>query len=174
MSEKEQYDNEVIDLFREHSGVMLGSLIRRGVPHPVAEEIVNDVFTALRIHWDRLRGENHMAYAYRIAANECKKWWRQEGEPEQRRYYGDLDVPDDRDEYQEIIDRIYLGQALQGLSPRERQTVHLRFIRQKSVKEAADDMGVSEGAVKGYTRDALRKLRERADRQITKSGEEEQ
>lgn len=32
-------------------------------------------------------------------------------------------------------------------------------------------MGVSEGAVKGYTRDGLRKLRDTADGQI--SGEEE-
>ncbi|MFJ4623030.1 hypothetical protein [Streptomyces sp. NPDC088812] len=54
MNEREQYDNEVIDLFREHSHVMLGSLIRRGIPRQVAEEIVNDVFAALRIRWHRL------------------------------------------------------------------------------------------------------------------------
>ncbi|MEU6379247.1 sigma-70 family RNA polymerase sigma factor [Streptomyces sp. NPDC046909] len=173
MSEREQYDNEVVDLFCEHRGVMEGFLIRRGVPRQVAEEIVNDVFAALRLRWDRLRHENCMAYAYRIATNECNKWWRQEGQHEERRLHGDFDVPDDRDEYQEIVNRIYLGQALQELSPRERETVLRRFINQRSVKETADDMGVSEGAVKGYTRDALRKLQEKADGQITSSGEEQ-
>jgi RNA polymerase sigma factor (sigma-70 family) len=174
VNEREQYDNEVIDLFREHSHVMLGSLIRRGIPRQVAEEIVNDVFAALRIRWHRLRNENYMAYAYRVAANECKRWWRQDGEHEQHRHHGDIDVPDDRDEYQEIINRIYLGQVLQELSPKERETLHHRFIKQMSVKEAAAAMGVSEGTVKGYTRDALRKLRAKADGQITKTGEEEQ
>jgi RNA polymerase sigma factor (sigma-70 family) len=172
--EKEQYDNEVIDLFREHGGVMEGFLIRRGIPRQVAEEIVNDAFAGLRRHWHRLRDDdNPMRYAYRIAINECSKWWRQEGVHEQRRHRGVYDVPDDRDEYQEAVNRIYLGQALQELSPREREAVHLRFIRQRSVKETANDMGVSEGAVKGYTRDALRKLRDRADEQINRSGEEE-
>ncbi|MFJ4623028.1 RNA polymerase sigma factor [Streptomyces sp. NPDC088812] len=121
-----------------------------------------------------VRNENYMAYAYRVAANECKRWWRQDGEHEQHRHHGDIDVPDDRDEYQEIINRIYLGQVLQELSPKERETLHHRFIKQMSVKEAAAAMGVSEGTVKGYTRDALRKLRAKADGQITKTGEEEQ
>ncbi|MFJ9893603.1 RNA polymerase sigma factor [Streptomyces sp. NPDC091280] len=173
MNEKEQYDNEVIDLFREHRGTFETFLLRRRIPPPVAEEIVNDIFVALRLHWHRLRNQNVLAYAYTMAKNECRAWWRQEGKYEQLRVHGDVDVPDDRDEYQKIINRIYLGQALQELSPREREAIQIRFIKQKSVKEAADDMGVSGGAVKGYTRDALRKLRERADGQIGRSGEEE-
>ncbi|TRO55810.1 sigma-70 family RNA polymerase sigma factor [Streptomyces sp. IB201691-2A2] len=174
MNKKEQYDNEIIGLFREHSGVMLGSLIRRGVPRQAAEEIVNDVFVALRLRWDRLRHENYMGYAYTIATHESTKWWRKDQEHEQHRHHGDIDVPDGRDEYQEIINRIYIDQVLQNLSPREREAVLHRFIKQRSVKETADDMGVSEGAVKGYTRNALQKLQEKADGQTTSSGEEEQ
>ncbi|MEV7197355.1 hypothetical protein AB0N81_36975 [Streptomyces sp. NPDC093510] len=70
MNEKEQYDNEVIDLFREHGGVMEGFLIRRGIPRQIAEEIVNDVFAGLRLHWHRLRDGNRMSYAYRIATTD--------------------------------------------------------------------------------------------------------
>ncbi|MFZ3552457.1 RNA polymerase sigma factor, partial [Streptomyces sp. 4.24] len=86
MNQREEYDNEIIDLFCAHKGVMEGFLIRRGIPRQVAEEIVNDVFASLRLRWDRLRGENYMAYAYRIATNECNKWWRQEGQHEQFRH----------------------------------------------------------------------------------------
>lgn len=51
-----------------------------------------------------------------------------------------------------------LESALAGLAPRERACVVLRHVEQMSVAEVADHLGLSEGAVKRYTFDAVRSL----------------
>ena len=51
-----------------------------------------------------------------------------------------------------------VGQALARLAPRERACVVLRYLEDLSVREAATQLGLSEGAVKRYTSDGLRRL----------------
>ncbi|ANY08355.1 RNA polymerase sigma factor [Pseudonocardia sp. HH130630-07] len=60
-----------------------------------------------------------------------------------------------------VVDRMALAEALASLAPREREAVVLRLQWQLSVKETAEVMGVSEGAVKGYTHHGLAALRAR-------------
>lgn len=48
--------------------------------------------------------------------------------------------------------------ALSGVSPRERACVVLRLVEDLSVRETASALGLSEGAVKRYTADGLRRL----------------
>lgn len=54
--------------------------------------------------------------------------------------------------------KVDLGKALEHLSPRERACVVLRFLEGLSVRETADQLGLSEGAVKRYVFDGLRTL----------------
>jgi RNA polymerase sigma factor (sigma-70 family) len=53
--------------------------------------------------------------------------------------------------------------ALAGLSPRERACVVLRQMEDMSVAETAATLGLSEGAVKRYTSDAVKRLSELLD-----------
>jgi len=51
-----------------------------------------------------------------------------------------------------------LGAALQTLPPRVRACVALRYLDELSVRETADALGLSEGAVKRYVSDGIRAL----------------
>ncbi|WP_079054228.1 RNA polymerase sigma factor [Streptomyces graminilatus] len=172
--DKELYDNEIIDLYREHSPVMLGWLIRRKIPRPVAEEIVNDVFVAVRRRWPYIREGSPVSYAYKIAKNECATWWSKNKKEENNRHFGEIDEIADHDKINELITHIALAEAIKDLSPREQQVIRLRFFKRLSVRETAEAMGVSEGSVKGYTHTAINKLREKVDPDYNNSGEEEQ
>jgi RNA polymerase sigma-70 factor (ECF subfamily) len=63
----------------------------------------------------------------------------------------------------QVTDTAVLRQALATLSPREREAVVIRMQWQLSVAEAAEVMKLSTGAVKRYTSDGLRRLREQLD-----------
>lgn len=60
-------------------------------------------------------------------------------------------------------DRLCLRQALEHLTPRQRESVLLRFLEDLSVEQTADVMGCSAGTVKKLTARALGALRERID-----------
>ena len=51
-----------------------------------------------------------------------------------------------------------LGAALQTLPPRVRACVALRYLDELSVRETADALSLSEGAVKRYVSDGIRAL----------------
>ena len=57
-----------------------------------------------------------------------------------------------------VNDQLELQGALAHLSPRERACVVLRYLEQLSVKETADVLRLSEGAVKRYVHDGLARL----------------
>jgi RNA polymerase sigma factor (sigma-70 family) len=63
----------------------------------------------------------------------------------------------------QVTDTAMLREALAALSPREREAVVIRMQWQLSVAEAAEVMKLSTGAVKRYTSDGLRRLREHLD-----------
>jgi RNA polymerase sigma factor (sigma-70 family) len=63
----------------------------------------------------------------------------------------------------QVADAQVLRDALAALSPREREAVVIRMQWQLSVSEAAEVMQLSTGAVKRYTSDGLRRLRERLE-----------
>ncbi|NLE72772.1 MAG: sigma-70 family RNA polymerase sigma factor [Actinomycetales bacterium] len=57
-----------------------------------------------------------------------------------------------------VGDRLAVRDALAGLSPRERACVVLRFYEDLTVPRIADELALSEGAVKRYLSDAVRRL----------------
>ncbi|MFE3687797.1 RNA polymerase sigma factor [Streptomyces sp. NPDC059095] len=167
--DKEKYDNEVIELYRGNSGAMLGSLVRRGIPRPVAEEYVNDAFTATLRAWGRIRSGKPLAYAYAVANNLCAKHWAAvHVDP-----WPDTEPPDVRDDYSEIIDVLALADAMQSLPTRLQEVIELRFMKELSVQEAAHELGLSEGAIKRYTSDAIKKLKPRLSSQDAEGWKEE-
>jgi RNA polymerase sigma factor (sigma-70 family) len=58
----------------------------------------------------------------------------------------------------QVVDRLTLRRLLDRLATREREAVVLRVIWDLSVRETADVMGISQGAVKRYCADGLHRL----------------
>ncbi len=59
-----------------------------------------------------------------------------------------------------------LAELVEALPPDQRRVVMQRFVNQKSIREIADDLGRSEGAVKQLQLRALESLREKLGRPI--------
>ena len=57
-----------------------------------------------------------------------------------------------------------LGQLVDALSPDQRRVVMRRFIDQKSIREIAQELGRSEGAIKQLQLRALENLRDKLGR----------
>ncbi|MGW9185984.1 RNA polymerase sigma factor [Streptomyces rubiginosohelvolus] len=149
----------MIELFSSHSGAMFGSLRRKGIPDPVAEEFVNDAFAAARRKWPQIRTGNPLAYAYKVANNLCAKHWAAIAEAPRQEPWPETDLADGRDEYSAITDALAVAQAMKSLSPRLQEVIELRFIKQLSVRETAEKLSISEGTVKSHTSDAMKQLR---------------
>jgi len=64
----------------------------------------------------------------------------------------------------EIEQSVMLGQLVDALSPDQRRVVMRRFIDQKSIREIAQELGRSEGAVKQLQLRALENLRDKLGR----------
>jgi RNA polymerase sigma-B factor len=61
-------------------------------------------------------------------------------------------------------DRLALASAFEALDERERQIVYLRFVRDKSRSQVAQELGISERHLSRQTQAALAKLREQLER----------
>ena len=58
--------------------------------------------------------------------------------------------------------RLTLEQALRRLTPRQRTVLVLRYFEDLTEVQTAAELGISSGAVKSMSRDALRRLRDLA------------
>ncbi len=61
---------------------------------------------------------------------------------------------------EEVVDRVALREALANLPPRERQIVHCRFFENKTQREVADLLGISQVHVSRLEKKVMRDLRE--------------
>jgi RNA polymerase sigma-70 factor, ECF subfamily len=69
------------------------------------------------------------------------------------------DLEDTNPHSKDIEDRAVLFQLVEGLPADQRRVVHLRFVEQKSIREIAQEIRRTEGAVKQLQFRALEKLR---------------
>jgi RNA polymerase sigma-70 factor (sigma-E family) len=119
-----------------------------------AEDLVQTTLVKLYTRWRRLRADNLDGYVRRMLVNAYL---------DGRRRQRDLvveSVPDRpaRDAGHE--DWLDLGRALARLTPRRRAVLVLRFVEDLSVADTAATLGISEGAVKSHTHQALALLRQ--------------
>ena len=122
-----------------------------------AEDLVQAALVKLYVAWPRLRRDGNVdAFARRVVVNthidETRRPWRRE-----RPGLGDVDPPA-RGRADAPEDRDALLTALLGLPEGQRRVVVLRHYWGLSVRETADDLGISPGTVKSQTSDALARL----------------
>jgi RNA polymerase sigma-70 factor, ECF subfamily len=122
-----------------------------------AEDITSDVFhhALAKVKQFESRGTPFVAWLFRIAANAIADRWKRVNRESK-------DVSPDEladTEARSIEQRAALFQLVEGLPADQRRVVVMRFVEQKSIREIAEEIRRTEGAVKQLQFRALEKLR---------------
>jgi RNA polymerase sigma factor (sigma-70 family) len=156
--------------YRERSPAMIRYATRKVGDPGRAEDVVQRAFEKIlrRQQGDPPEITNMQAYVLTAVCNEINRELREVIPARANVSIDDPDRVDDTpsapvDVSTQVADAAVLRDALAALSPREREAVIIRMQWQLSVAEAAEVMQLSTGAVKRYTSDGLRRLRERLD-----------
>jgi RNA polymerase sigma factor (sigma-70 family) len=100
---------------------------------------------------------NPQGYAFRIAVNLSRSWFRRK--VRERRALARLDTTGVSDE-PATAERLATRSAMLALPRRQREVVLLRYFAGMDVAETAEAMGCTAGTVKAHTHRAMARLRE--------------
>jgi RNA polymerase sigma-70 factor, ECF subfamily len=149
------------DLYEANFERVYAFVIRRVQDRHEAEDLTAEVFQHALAHIARFewRGVAFAVWLFRIAANAIadrfRRASRQRPEPVSE---DDLD----QSHWLEIERRATLFQLIDSLTEDQRAVIVKRFVEQKSIRDIAQELGRSEGAVKQLQFRALETLRARA------------
>ena len=146
-----------LELYDRYVDRIFAFVSRRAGNRAVAEDITSHVFEhALRtIGQFEWRGVPLSAWLFRIASNALADHWRERGRAADQ---PPPDVPD-AGELDDLERRLVLYRQVDRLPQLQRDVIRLRFVEEKSIREVADALGRSEGAVKQLQLRALGRLR---------------
>lgn len=144
------------DLYEQNFYRVYAYIARRVRDRHRAEDLTAEVFSEAlagirKFEW---RGVPFAAWLLRIASRAVADHWkrsgRESGEPSPE---ADPSGPD------EIERNAMLFQLVDRLPEAQFRVIHLRFVEQKSIREIAEELGRSEGAVKQLQLRAIENLR---------------
>jgi RNA polymerase sigma-70 factor, ECF subfamily len=146
------------DLYEENFDRIYAYAIKRLRDRAAAQDITSDVFhhALANMHNYEPRGIPFAAWLFRIAANKIYDY------RQQQQYEQKLPPPnliDQQADYEEAEQAARLFAAVRRLPEDQRRVIELRFVQQKSIRETADAMERSEGAVKQLQLRAIEALR---------------
>jgi RNA polymerase sigma-70 factor (ECF subfamily) len=146
-----------VDLYERHFHRVYAYVARRASSRAEAEDVTSEVFehALTRLHAFEWRGVPFLAWLYRIAANALADRWRRASRDA---HQTPPDVPD-RHEADDIERRAMVAQLVERLPDAQRRVIEMRFVDQRSLREIADALNRSEGAVKQLQLRALETLR---------------
>jgi RNA polymerase sigma-70 factor (sigma-E family) len=123
-----------------------------------AEDLLQETYERIYVHWPRIRGGAPEAYARRTLTNLAANRWRKRLRRPVEVALADHDQsrPDDSEEY--AVRRELLA-ALQQLPPRQRAVIVLRYYEDLTEAQTAETLGCSVGTVKSQASRALDRLR---------------
>jgi RNA polymerase sigma-70 factor, ECF subfamily len=137
-------------------------LLYCGVPPQRAQELAQDSF--LKLYRKLSKGEpveNPRAWVYRVAHNDAVRYHRRE--PVFDEIGANILLPGEGpDPERALLDRqrrAALAAAIRGLSPRQRNCLHLR-VQGMQYREIAGTIGISASAVGEFLRRAVARLKE--------------
>jgi RNA polymerase sigma-70 factor, ECF subfamily len=149
------------ELYERNFDRVYAYVTRRVQDHATAEDVTSEVFQQAlanigRFEW---RGVPFIAWLYRIAANAIAdrsvRLAREQG--------GAAEEIGDHSTMQEVEARAALYQMVGDLVGDQQRVIVARFAEEKSIREIAQEMGRSEGAIKQLQFRALENLRRRMD-----------
>ena len=146
-----------VDLYERHFHRVYAYVARRASSRAEAEDVTSEVFEHALTHLRKFewRGVPFLAWLFRIAANALADRWRSTSRDSHEL---PADVPD-RHEAEEIERRAWVAQLVERLPDAQRRVIEMRFVDQRSLREIADALNRSEGAVKQLQLRALENLR---------------
>ena len=150
------------ELYEDNFHRIYGYVVRRVRERATAEDLTADVFykalaNLANFDW---RGVPFSAWLIRIASNVIADQWKRSAK-EQR-----VEDPVEsavEPNLEEIDQRARLFRMVDELPSDQRRVVQMRFAEGKSIREIANDLGRTEGAVKQLQLRALQKLRTRLE-----------
>jgi RNA polymerase sigma-70 factor, ECF subfamily len=150
------------ELYENNFARVYAFIVSRVRDRDAAEDLTAEVFHHALVNLERFewRGTPFAAWLFRIAANAMADRWqrtsRESGDPAPQ-VSEDIGLED-------IEQRAMLFQLVDGLPEDQRRVVIQRFVEQRSIREIAEELGRSEGAVKQLQFRALETLRVRMRR----------
>jgi RNA polymerase sigma-70 factor (ECF subfamily) len=145
------------ELYTRNFHVVYAYIARRTANREEAEDITSEVFhrALANLHRFEWRGAPFAAWLVRIAANALADRWREQSREASAPPGEELSDPAMAD----LEQRAALFELVDSLPADQRRVIALRFAEQKSIREIAEEMGRSEGAIKQLQFRALEKLR---------------
>lgn len=147
------------DLYEHHFDRIYAFIARRVRDRYEAQDLTSEVFHQALANIKRYtyRGVPFSAWLFRIASNAIVD--------RSRRVNRERDVLMQQDpediQLQDSENHARLFQTVNGLPPDQRRVIELRFAEQKSIREIAEEMNRTEGAIKQLQFRALQNLRAR-------------
>lgn len=150
------------ELYGQNFARVYAFFARRVATREEAQDLTSEVFhQALgSIRSFKWQGAPFVAWLYGIAANVLSRHWQKLGRTVAP---GEIELSDSGDGIERSV---MLAELVEMLPPDQRQVVVHRFIKQRSIREIAQDLGRSEGAIKQLQLRALENLRIKLGRPI--------
>jgi RNA polymerase sigma-70 factor (ECF subfamily) len=152
------------DLYELHFEQVYAFIARRVGDRSTAEDLTSDVFhkALANLRSFEFRGSPFAAWLIRIAANAVADQFKRadrEAASESGDEHGSSAQPD----LEAIENRARLFRLVKALPEDQRRVIFRRFVEQSSIREIAQELGRSEGAVKQLQLRALQSLRARME-----------
>ena len=147
------------ELYEQHFARVYAFIVRRVGDRDAAQDLTADVFHQALANLPRFewRGVPFAAWLFKIAANALADRWKRDAR--------DRDVPyqaaPSEVSLEELEHRARLFRLVDQLPADQRRVVVMRFAEQKTIREIAEALGRSEGAVKQLQFRGLQSLRVR-------------
>ena len=150
------------ELYENNLERVYAFIVRRVRDRSVAEDLTSDVFhkalAALpNFDW---RGIPFAAWLFRIASNVVSDQWKHAA----KKVVEDPPEATAEASQEEIEQRRHLFRMVELLPPDQRRVIGMRFAADKSIREIAQELGRSEGAVKQLQFRGLKTLRAQLDK----------
>lgn len=147
------------DLYEVHFEKVYAFVARRTGDRGAAEDLTSEVFhkALANLRNYEWRGAPFAAWLLRIAANAIADHFRRRAREAPER--DDVPESSSRAEQEELANRARLFRLVDQLPADQRRVVFARFVEQRGIREIAQQLGRSEGAVKQLQLRALQKLR---------------
>lgn len=154
-----------VDLYEIHFDLVYAYVVRRVRNRDEAQDLTADVFYRVLAKLDRFewRGAPFAAWLLRIAAHAVAERGRRSARQGTKSLVEDVEHVRDAvvPGLEEVEEHARLFRLVQELPPDQGQVIHQRFVERRSIREIAQGLGRSEGAVKQLQFRALKNLRAR-------------
>jgi RNA polymerase sigma-70 factor, ECF subfamily len=151
------------DLYELHFDRVYAFIARRVRDRASAQDLTSEVFHHALEGLDRYepRGVPFIAWLLRIASNKLADHWQRLARERDISPPAESMEPD----YHELDRQAALFRAVNELPEDQRRVLEMRFLEQKSIRETAEGLSRSEGAIKQLQFRALENLRVRMGEQ---------